>query len=84
MIGGEAMPNFEKEAAAGTTAEEIRKKIEATKLISSNDLSELDNLQIALRLYFLVANGTHKSFEDFCEIGSHLGSIAANLKANEV
>lgn len=63
---------------AGITSEEARKVIEATKTLSSEQLSELSNEKIALLLYFLVANGTDKTFEDFYDIGNQFGCIAAN------
>ena len=56
------------------------KKIKATKKVTSDELANLSNEEIALLLYFLVANGTCKTFNDFYDIGNKFSSIAANLK----
>lgn len=64
----------------GTTSEELGSFAKDTKVVSSDQLSNLNNIEIAFLLYFLVANGTDKKFEDFYDIGNNLGVIAANLK----
>lgn len=73
------MGNSNPLASTVTEAKENRKVIEATKAINCDQISKLDNSQIALRLYFLIANGAEKSTDDFCEIGKHLHSFAIQL-----
>ncbi|WP_342471603.1 hypothetical protein MHH70_12360 [Metasolibacillus sp. FSL H7-0170] len=73
------MQKKESSQTAVTVNEEVN-KIKATTMVSSDELSTLSNEQIALRLYFLVANGTNKQFSDFYDIGNHFNNIAANLK----
>jgi len=62
-----------------TEAEKNRAIISATNQLTSEELKELSNDAIALRLYFLIANGTDKGEQDFYEIGAHLHSIAFQL-----
>jgi len=75
------MMGKEKTSQAAATVCEEAKKIKATKLLTSDELCSLSNEQIALRLYFLVANGTNKSFEDYYDIGNQFKNIVANLKS---
>ncbi|AVK86023.1 hypothetical protein C3943_22255 [Lysinibacillus sp. B2A1] len=77
------MNDFKKEDPAVTEAEvkqteSFKAEIMATKKIESTDLVGLTNSEIALRLYFLISNGSNKKFEDYYDIGNLLGCIAAN------
>lgn len=62
-----------------TEAEKNRALLSGTNHLTSEELKELANCAIALRLYFLIANGTDKGEQDFYEIGKHLHSFAIQL-----
>lgn len=58
---------------------QAREIIRATKVITSEELVEWDTEQIALRLYFLIANGKNMSIDEFRFLGRLLPGIAAQV-----
>lgn len=67
QVFSDAFPSNEKE------------KIKTIKAIRSDELSKLSNEQIALRLYFLIANGAEKDVNDYIEIGKHLHGLSIQI-----
>lgn len=64
---------------ADITKTKAREIIRATKVITSEELEEWSTDQIALRLYFLIANGKSMSIDEFRFLGRLLPGIAAKI-----
>lgn len=54
-------------------------EVAATTALTSEELIALSNEQIALRLYFVIANGTGKGLTDIAEISNMLYGFAEQL-----
>ncbi|MFF2794950.1 VHS/ENTH/ANTH domain-containing protein [Lysinibacillus xylanilyticus] len=63
-------------ASAVTEALVNRQRIEGTTLLTSEELAGVEHSKVALLLYYLIANGSERSIEDFEIIGKHLYGIA--------
>lgn len=69
--------------AATVTADENRRITEATTVLTSEELKELDDSAIALKLFYLINNGVNKNVNDFQFIAGCLHGFAVQLISQE-
>lgn len=74
------MCNVENQSATtAMMAEENRKITEATTVLTSEEIRSLDDSTIAIKLFYLIKNGTDKDVNDFQFIAKCLHSFAIQL-----